>query len=127
MSAPHLYEYAVIRVVPRVEREEFINIGLMIFCKHQKYLRIQYEIPEEKIRFLDAEFDLSLLKINLEAFSKICSGKKDGGPIAAFDIAERFRWLTAVKSSSIQTSRPHSGLSVDLDGTFERLYVELVL
>jgi hypothetical protein len=127
MSAPHFYEYAVIRVVPRVEREEFINIGLIVFCKHQKYLRIQYEIPNEKIRFLDAEFDLSQLKINLEAFSKICSGKKDGGPIAAFDIAERFRWLTAVKSSSIQTSRPHSGLSVDLDATFERLYVELVL
>jgi hypothetical protein len=127
MSAPHLYEYAVIRLVPRVEREEFINIGLMIFCKHQKYLRIQYEIPVEKIRFLDAEFDLSQLKINLEAFSKICSGKKEGGPIAAFEAAERFRWLTAVKSSSIQTSRPHTGLSVDLDGTFDRLYAELVL
>lgn len=127
MSAPHLYEYAVIRVVPKVEREEFINIGLMVFCKHQKYLRIQYEIPAEKILFFDAEFDLSQLKINLEAFSKICSGKKDGGPIAAFDMAERFRWLTAVKSSSIQTSRPHTGLSVDLDGTFERLYAELVL
>lgn len=127
MHAPHLYEYAVIRVVPRVEREEFINIGLMVFCKHQKYLWIQYEIPNEKVRFLDAEFDLSQLKINLEAFSKICSGKKEGGPIAAFDIAERFRWLTAVKSSSIQTSRPHSGLSSDLNGTFERLYEELVL
>jgi hypothetical protein len=99
----------------------------MVFCKHQKYLRIQYEIPDEKIHFLDAEFDVSQLKINLEAFSKICSGKKDGGPIAAFDIAERFRWLTAVKSSSIQTSRPHSGLSSDLNGTFERLYEELVL
>ncbi|WP_188362828.1 DUF3037 domain-containing protein [Flavobacterium orientale] len=127
MSAPHLYEYAVIRVVPRVEREEFINIGLMVFCKHQKYLRIQVEIPDEKIRLLATEFDLSQLKINVDAFLKICSGNKDGGPIAAFDMAERFRWLTAVKSSSLQTSRPHSGLSVDLDGTFERLYAELVL
>ncbi|GGD33202.1 hypothetical protein GCM10011343_24040 [Flavobacterium orientale] len=110
-----------------MEREEFINIGLMVFCKHQKYLRIQVEIPDEKIRLLATEFDLSQLKINVDAFLKICSGNKDGGPIAAFDMAERFRWLTAVKSSSLQTSRPHSGLSVDLDGTFERLYAELVL
>jgi hypothetical protein len=127
MHEQHLYDYAVIRVVPKVEREEFINIGLMIFCKRQKYLRIQHHIPTEKILLFDAEFDIEQLKINLDSFSKICSGKKDGGPIATFEIAERFRWLTAVKSSSIQTSRPHSGFSSNLDTTFDKLYYELVL
>ena len=121
MHEQHLYDYAVIRVVPKVEREEFINIGLMMYCKRQKYLRIDYQIPTDKILLF------SQLKINLESFKKICAGKKEGGPIAAFEIAERFRWLTAIKSSSIQTARPHSGFSKDLDVTFDKLYAELVL
>lgn len=127
MHAQHLYEYAIIRVVPRVEREEFINIGLIVFCKRQRYLRIQSFIPTEKINLFCSEIDLEQLQINLDCFSKIVDGKKEGGPIAVFETAERFRWLTAIKSSSLQTSRPHSGLCFDLDTTFERLYVELVL
>lgn len=127
MQEQHLYDYAVIRVVPRVEREEFINIGLMLFCKRQKYLRMKYHIPVEKIQLFAPEFDIEQLEINLKSFAKICSGKKDGGPIATFDLAERFRWLTAIKSSSIQTSRPHSGFSTSLDATFDKLYTELVL
>ncbi len=127
MHEKHLYEYAVIRVVPKVEREEFINIGLLLFCKRQKYLRIDYHIVPEKIQSICAEFDINQLKENLESFVKISHGKKDGGPIGGFEISERFRWLTAVKSSSIQTSRPHSGFSADLDATFEKLYTELVL
>ena len=127
MHEQHLYDYAVIRVMPKVEREEFINIGLMMYCKRQKYLRINYQIHTEKILLISPEFDVEQLKINLESFKKICSGKKEGGPIAAFEIAERFRWLTAIKSSSIQTSRTHSGFSKDLDVTFDRLYGELVL
>lgn len=127
MHEKHLYEYAVLRVVPKVEREEFINIGLLLFCKRQKFLRIEYRIFSDKIKSICSEFDQEQLKENLDSFVKIGSGKKDGGPIATFDIAERFRWLTAVKSSSIQTSRPHSGFSSDLDETFEKLYSELVL
>ena len=127
MHEKHLYDYAVIRVVPKVEREEFINVGLMLLCKRQKYLRIEYKIPTEKITSFCSEFDIEQLKINLDSFVKICNGKSDGGPIGTFEIEERFRWLTAVKSSSIQTSRPHSGFSSDLDATFERLYADLVL
>jgi hypothetical protein len=127
MHEKHLYEYAVIRVVPKVEREEFINIGLMLFCKRQKYLRIEYHLVPEKIKSICSEFDIDQLRENLESFVKIGKGANDGGPIAAFEISERFRWLSAVKSSSIQTSRPHSGFSADLDATFEKLYAELVL
>ncbi|MFC4739118.1 DUF3037 domain-containing protein [Flavobacterium ponti] len=126
MHDKHLYEYAVIRVVPKVEREEFINVGLMLYSKRQKYLRIKYHIPSKKIKAFCSEFDLDLLKINLDALVNICEGKKEGGPIAQFEKDERFRWISAIKSSSIQTSRPHSGFSNDLDATFEKLYSELV-
>ncbi len=127
MHEKHLYEYAVIRVVPKVEREEFVNVGLMLFCKRQKYLRIEYHVVPEKIISICSEFDIAQLKENLDSFVKIGKGQKEGGPIGTFEISERFRWLSAVKSSSIQTSRPHSGFSEDLDATFKKLYAELVL
>lgn len=126
MHEQHLYEYAVIRVVPKVEREEFINIGLMLYCKRQKYLRIKYDIPTEKITSFCTEFNVEQLKINIQAFALICEGKKTGGQIALLEKDERFRWLTAIKSSSIQTSRPHPGFARDLDITFDRLFSELV-
>jgi len=122
-----VYEYAVIRVVPKVEREEFINVGLILFSKRKRFIRFQYEIPETKIRCFCNEFDIDQLKQNLESFAKICSGAKDGGPIAQLEADEKFRWITAVKSSSIQSSRPHPGFSSDLNATFDRLYKELVL
>jgi hypothetical protein len=127
MHEKYLYEYAVIRVVPRVEREEFINIGLLLFCKQKKYLRIAHQIPTEKIGLLCPDFDIEQLKTNLTSFTKISAGEADAGPIGTFETAERFRWLTAVRSSSIQTSRPHPGFSTNLDETFEKLYSELVL
>lgn len=127
MHEKHLYEYAVIRVVPKVEREEFINVGLLLFCKQKKYLRMAHQIPEKKIKLLCSDFDIEQLETNLTSFTKISAGDINAGPIAAFEVAERFRWLTAVRSSSIQTSRPHPGFSVDLDKTFEKLYAELVL
>lgn len=121
-----VYEYAVIRVVPKVEREEFINVGLILFSKRKRFIRFEYHIPEEKIRAFCKEFDLEQLKENLESFAKIVSGSKNSGPIAQMEPDEKFRWITAVKSSSIQSSRPHPGFSTDLNATFGRLYNELV-
>src|SRR5690348_5481882 len=117
----HLYEYATIRVVPAVEREEFVNAGLILFCKKQKYIKVLFKVNEEKIATLCREFDLEELNKNLDAFEKIAKGDKSGGIIATYDIAERFRWLTAVRSSSLQTSRPHPGICKDLDETAEKL------
>nr|WP_298001230.1 DUF3037 domain-containing protein [uncultured Flavobacterium sp.] len=121
-----VYEYAVIRVVPKVEREEFINVGLILFSKRKRFIRFEYQIPEEKIRAFCKEFDLEQLKENLESFAKIVSGSKNSGPIAQMEADEKFRWITAVKSSSIQSSRPHPGFSTDLNATFDKLYEELV-
>lgn len=127
MQDNHLYEYAVIRVVPRVEREEFLNIGIILFCKKKKFIKILFHLNKERIQALSADFDIEQLECNLTSLEKIVNGAKDGGPIAEFEIPERFRWLTAIRSSAIQTSRPHPGLCQDLEKTIQRLFEELVL
>lgn len=127
MQGKHLYEYAVIRVVPRVEREEFINVGIIMYCKREKFLKVRYHLEEKKLACFSTELDMESLSSNLEAFGKICSASKEGGFIALLDITERFRWLTAVRSTSIQTSRPNMGFTEDLDATFEKLFGELVM
>ncbi len=127
MQEKHLYEYAVIRVVPRVEREEFVNAGIILFCKKERFIKVLYKINEEKLRLFSEDLDLEQLEQNLSAFKKIGQGSKDGGPIALFDVPSRFRWLTAVRSSVIQTSRPHPGLCNNLEEVSERLFNELVL
>ncbi len=126
MQDKHLYEYAVIRVVPRVEREEFLNVGIILFCKNSKFLQMIYELDENRLKCLAEVFDLEEVRKNLQSFEKIAHGDKDGGPIAQMDVPSRFRWLTAVRSSVIQTSRPHPGLSCKLDDTITRLFKELV-
>ncbi|MCV9926816.1 DUF3037 domain-containing protein [Flavobacterium sp. LS1R49] len=127
MQDSHLYEYAVIRVVPRVEREEFLNIGIILFCKRAKFIKVLYHINDAKIQALSVDFDVEQLHCNLTSLEKIAIGAKDGGPIGQMEIPERFRWLTAIRSSAIQTSRPHPGLCQDLDKTVQRLFEEMVL
>lgn len=127
MQEKHLYEYAVIRVLPKVEREEFLNVGIILFSKKAKYIRMLYQINESRLKSFSDELDIHLIRSQLEAFAKISSGASDGGPIGKLDIPERFRWLTAVRSSCIQTSRPHPGFSSDLDGTLKKLFQELIL
>lgn len=127
MQEKHLYEYAVIRILPKVEREEFVNVGVLLFSKRQKYLQLKYTINEKRLLSFSDEIDINFVKDSLEAIDKICKGEKDGGSIAQFDTPERFRWLTAVKSSCMQTSRPHPGFSSDLEKTLDKLFNELVL
>ncbi|TRW23925.1 DUF3037 domain-containing protein [Flavobacterium zepuense] len=127
MQDKHLYEYAVIRVVPRVEREEFINAGVILFCKRKRYVKVLYTVNEARLLSLCPGMDVQQLALNLESFERIARGAKDGGPIAQFEAAERFRWLTAIRSSVIQTSRPHPGFSDDLDTTAQRLFETVVL
>ena len=115
MQGKHLYEYAVIRFVPRVEREEFINVGIIMFSKQARFIKARYQVDEKKLCLFSSELDMDSLYAALKVFDHICSGAKNAGPIAAMDIPERFRWLTAVRSSSIQTSRPHPGFSCDLE------------
>ncbi|MBO6495329.1 MAG: DUF3037 domain-containing protein [Roseivirga sp.] len=126
MQGQHLYEYAIIRVVPRVEREEFINAGVILCDAKSGFIGAKIQLNEQKLLALDPEADVEMIKLNLSSFEKICSGN-DGGQIADMDLASRFRWLTAVRSSIIQTSRPHTGFSSDLAKTLEKLFEENVL
>ena len=126
MQEVKIYEYAVIRLVPKVEREEFFNIGLIMFSKKEKYIRVEFHICRHKFALMQNKLDYDDLQLNMQSFQQIAKGDKSGGPIAQLDIPERFRWLTAVRSAVVQTSRPHPGKSKDLDQTFERLFEELV-
>ena len=126
MQELKIYEYAVIRLVPKVEREEFFNIGLVMFSKKEKYIRAEFHLCPKKFELMHSKLDYEDVMKNLENFNHVAQGSKAGGEIAAFDIPEIFRWLTAVRSSVIQTSRPHPGKTKDLDATFERLFEELV-
>lgn len=127
MQEKHIYEYAVIRIVPRVEREEFMNAGIVIYCKRKKYIKVLVSLDGAKLHALHPSADLEQIKLNLNSFEKIGAGAKDGGPIAQLEIAERFRWLTAVRSSVIQTSRPHPGLCIDPEVAALKLFRENVL
>lgn len=127
MQEPKLYEYAVIRLVPKPEREEFFNVGLIMFSKKEKFIRVKIHLCEDKFRLMHSKTEFGEVLKHLESFEKIALGERSSGSIAQLDIPERFRWLTAVKSSIIQTSRPHPGASLDLDKTFERLFEELVM
>lgn len=126
MHDKHLYEYAVIRYVPRVEREEFINVGLIMMCKRRRWLRVELWIDERKMAVHDCELTPDELAGQLRAFTLIGEGRREGGSIASLEAEERFRWLTAVKSACVQTSRPHPGITDNLDATFARLMEELV-
>ena len=126
MHDKHLYEYAVIRYVPRVEREEFINVGLIMMCKCRRWLRVELWIDERKMAVHDCELTRDELAQQLSAFTLIGEGQREGGSIASLEAEERFRWLTAVKSACVQTSRPHPGITDNLDATFARLMEELV-
>lgn len=127
MQENHLFEYAIIRIVPKVEREEFFNAGVVLFCKKLNYLEVRYVLPEEKVRLCCDILTREELKQYLSSFEKICKGSSEGGPIAALDKASRFRWLTAARSTVLQTSKVHPGLCHDPQEALERLFNQLVL
>ncbi|MFC3196320.1 DUF3037 domain-containing protein [Parapedobacter deserti] len=126
MQGKELFEYAVIRLVPRVEREEFLNIGVVLYCRGQRFLSMRYELDMARMQAFGAVCDLDELEAYLQAFEAICKGTAGGGPIALLPIAERFRWLTAKRSAVIQTSPVHPGLCGDAAEALQRLYDELV-
>ncbi len=120
----HLYEYAVVRYMPRVEREEFVNAGLVMMCKRRRWIRVRIALDESKVSALYPSANLKDVRSQLEAFTNVAEGLSPN--TADLETHERFRWLTAVRSACITTSRPHPGLCRDLDATFERLFAELV-
>jgi len=127
MPEKHLYEYAVIRIVPRMEREEFINAGVILYCRSRRFLKACIHLDESRVRCLFPTLDIETVKGNLESLRSISEGGRNTGPIGQMDAPSRFRWLTAIRSTVVQTSRVHPGFCTDPEQGLERLFTELVL
>jgi hypothetical protein len=126
MQDRSLFEYAVIRVVPHVEREEFLNVGVILYCSSRKFLKCIFDFNEDRLKLLCSKTDLGELKKHITSFEKICIGDKDSGPIGKLPPAERFRWLTATRSTVLQTSKVHPGLCDDPQDMLTHLFSQLV-
>jgi hypothetical protein len=126
MQGKHLFEYAVVRIVPKVEREEFLNTGVILYCKDLKFLQVKFTVNESRVRAFCDETSLEKLSKHLQSFEDICNGNKEAGPIALLDMPSRFRWLTAKRSTIVQTSQVHPGLCEDAAATLNKLYEQLV-
>ena len=127
MHAAEFYDYAVIRLVPRVERGEFINVGILLSSQPARYINAAVALDEARLAALDADVDLAAVRRHLDALGHICAAHPAGGPIAQLPLRARFHWLTAKRSSIIQTSPVHTGKSADLDATLQHLMRALVL
>jgi len=127
MQEKFLFEYAVIRVMPRVEREEFLNVGIILYCAKQKFLKSIFTIDEEKLKVFTPETDIEEIAENLLALQRISSGSEGSGTIGSYDLASRFRWLTATRSTVVQCSKVHPGFCTDAQETLIKLHKQLVL
>lgn len=121
------YEYAVIRLVPKVEREEFLNIGVILYSKRKKYIGIKYQIDEARIKSFSTEVEVGVIKNYLEAWESVCRGTPDGGSIGKLEQDSRFRWLVASRSTIIQSSETHTGKCNDPEKVLKDLFVRYVL
>jgi len=126
MQDKQLFEYAVIRIVPRVEREEFLNTGVVLYCAGKKFLQMKYEIDAQRLAAFCHGCDVPEVEEYLQAFDQICKGGALAGAIGKLPIAERFRWLTATRSTVVQTSRVHPGFCIDPSETLDLLFEKLV-
>ncbi len=118
---PASFDYAVFRVVPRVEREEFINAGVVVFCLEKRYLAARVHLDEERLKVLWPGADVDLVREHLAAIERICEGDPAAGPIASLPQRERFHWLVSARSTIIQHSPVHTGICDGTEGLLDRL------
>ena len=126
MHESSTYDYAIIRVVPKVEREEFVNVGAIVSCPGNGFLDARIELDEKRIKALDPTADLDQIRAHLETIPAICAGGKDAGPIGQLPQRERFHWLVAPRSTVIQTSPVHTGSCKDPAALLEHLLEAMV-
>jgi hypothetical protein len=121
------FDYAILRVVPRVEREEFVNAGVILFCLARNYLAARVLVDEARLRALWSDIDVELVRERLAAFPRLCEGTADASPIAHLSKRQRFHWLVSPKSTIIQVSPVHSGLCTSPDQALADLFRQHVL
>ncbi len=127
MHTPSSYDYAIIRVVPRVEREEFINVGVILSCPARDFIEAAIALDEVRLLALHAGVDVASIRANLQAIAMICAGGAQAGPIGRLSARERFHWLVAPRSAIIQTSPVHTGRCADPSQSLQRLLQKMVL
>jgi hypothetical protein len=121
------YEFAIIRLVPKVEREEFLNIGVILFSKRKKYLGIKYKVNPERVKAFSDDMDIELINDYLKAWELVCQGTPEGGRIGELELSSRFRWLVASRSTIIQSSKTHPGLCHHPEKVLDNLFHRFVL
>ena len=127
MQDKYTFEYAIIRLVPKVEREEFFNVGVLLFSKQKKFLGIKYHIDLKKINAFAPAIETTVLNTYLNAWKLISDGNIAGGKIGALEISDRFRWLAACRSTIIQSSKTHPGLCKNPDEALQDIFKKYVL
>ena len=120
------YDYAIVRVVPRVEREEFVNVGVIVSCPARNFLQARIELDEQRLKALDPAIDIEAIRTHLASIPAICAGGSEGGPIGRLSRRERFDWLVAPRSTTIQTSKVHTGRCSDPGALLEHLLKTMV-
>lgn len=126
MPALHAFDYALVRIVPRVERGELVNAGVILFSRTASFLDARIELNAARLRALDPSIDQEVVQSYLDAIPRICAGGEDAGPIGLLSPSERFHWLVAPRSTIIQTSPVHSGVHADLPAALANLFDRLV-
>ena len=126
MPAECAYDYAIVRVVPRVERGEMINVGIILSCPDSEFIVSRIELDEQRLLALDPSLDVSTIRAHLATIPAICEGREDAGPIAALPARQRFYWLVSPRSTVIQVSPVHTGRTADPMAALERLMDSMV-
>jgi hypothetical protein len=127
MPAAASFDYALLRVVPRVERQEFINAGIVVYCPEKRYLAARIRLDIARLMALWPEADAALVQQHLDAVERICAGDESAGPIARLSQRERFHWLTSPRSTIVQPSPVHTGICDATEGVLDRLEKQFLL
>ncbi len=126
MPAPASFDYAILRVVPRVERQEFVNAGVVVFCREKRYLAARVRLDRERVKALWPEIDLDLIAQHLDAVVRVCEGDAAAGTIAQLSQSERFHWLVSPRSTIIQPSPVHTGVCDETGALLDRLETQFL-
>lgn len=126
MPAREDFQYAIVRVVPHVERGECLNAGVVLFCRRLDFLGARTGLDEAALAAMAPDCESADVRAHLETLERVAAGAADGGPIAALPPSERFHWLTAPSSTIVQSSAVHTGLTSDPAGELEHLFERLV-
>jgi hypothetical protein len=126
MPEQHAFDYAIIRIVPHEERGEFVNAGVILFCRACKFLDARLAFDPQRVRTLAPEIDVEMVRQHLDLVPRLCAGGADAGPIGALSLAERFRWIVSPRNTIVQTSPIHSGLCADPAAMLEHLLDTMV-